>query len=65
MCIFPLNLMCWCAVNKRLLNGGGKMDRADFQFKKKQQKTGQSVSLFGTPYGLHGLNISKVSHVLV
>ena len=27
------------------------------------QKAGQSVSLFGTPYGLNGLNIAKVSHV--
>ena len=35
------------------------MDRADFQL----EKAGQSVSLFGTPYGLNGLNIAKVSHV--
>ena len=38
---------------------GGKMDRADFQL----EKAGQSISLFGTPYGFNGLNIAKVSHV--
>ena len=48
----------WIAANNRVLKGGGKMDRADFQLK----KSGQSVSLFGTPYGLNGLNIAK-SHL--
>ena len=52
------SLIFWCAANNRVLKGGGKIDRADFQFKK---KAGQSVSLFGIPYGLNGLNIAKVS----
>ena len=37
------------------------MDRTDFQLK----ISGQSVSLFGTPYGLNGLNIAKVSSIII
>ena len=39
------------------------MDRANFQLKKKKKKKRREC--FGTAYGLHELNIAKVSHVLV
>ena len=50
---FFLNILMCC--KQQGVKGGGKMDRADFQLK----KSGQSVSLFGTRYGLNGLNIAK------
>ena len=28
-----------------------------------KKKNGKSISLFGTPYGLNGLNIAKISHI--
>ena len=54
---FFLNMLVCCkqqGVKRWRQNGQG-----GFSVK----KAGQSVSLFGIPYGLNGLNIAKVSHV--